>query len=182
MRKVGPVEGRNTASCASASTGDQYALAVIGANPDDLGEGERLMQALGEEARHTPLPNATELSAKMAGLMNRATNTEGMFMLSPDGDAGREGPLRTPEELAAAQNYNFRDEQEKVMWTFLAGQPVRTTDIDQYIQNVIPGPIAIGERPHAIRQEDRRPELRQRSDAFPVGALRAREGDAHIRG
>ena len=67
-------------------------------------------------------------------------------MITPDGHTGAGGNLMTPKERATPQVYDSMTEYEKVLWTFLAGQPIKTAESDWYIQGVTPGPISMGER------------------------------------
>ena len=48
-----------------------------------------------------------------------------------------------------------------MLWTFLAGQPMETAEIDRYIRDMAPGPISMGEK--KLTRSDMRADDEQRT-------------------
>ena len=59
-------------------------------------------------------------------------------------------------EMLASLNLVDTTPQKEVLWTFMAGQPVRIEEIDRQIRSLIPGPISFGERD--LTRSDLRPD------------------------
>ena len=94
----------------------------------------------------TKLPDIAELRNKLVELTRRFPNTRGMFMLSPPDDTGAGHRIMTPQERVTPDEYAQMSKVERVLWTFLAGQPVSMADVDKDAMAMIPGPISSGEK------------------------------------
>jgi hypothetical protein len=94
---------------------------------------------------------------ELAELAAKATGAGGMYMISPEEHTGAGGYVMTLEERDTPSVYADMTDYQKVLWTFMAGQPAETAEIDRHPERDSWPHLDGGKGTHAIGLEDRRP-------------------------
>ena len=172
------VRGEGAEPSARPRPEDAYALALPSKTLENLSDAERAARPLEAAARFAKWPHGTEFIKDLPNLATTAGNMDGLYMLTSPVDSGSGHRLLTPEERAAPAVFAELGSLQRALWTLIAGQPIRTADIDKYLKGVVLGPVSQGEKRLSnsdLRTDDQRHiarSLQSQSETF--GRLRAR--------